>query len=134
MLIFIRDCRRWLEPASSPRFVLPSTVPRPVTDLMPIRFRLSTEQTLGGLEAFTPYIQSYVATFAGQAITTQQWLDHLYAFWRDAGGEDAVKKLDGVDFDAWLHGEALDIPVDVKYDTSLVDQVRSRDRDSGQRA
>ena len=88
-------------------------------------FRRSTEQTLGGLEAFTPYIQSYVATFAGQSITTQQWLDHLYTFWRDAGGEAAVKKLDSVDFNAWLHGEALDIPVDVKYDTSLVDQVRS---------
>lgn len=82
---------------------------------------------------FLPYIKSYTAAFAGQAITTQQWQDHLYAFWREAGGEDAVKKLDSIDWKSWLHGESTDLPVDLQYDSSLVDQVRPASLCSRQR-
>ncbi|CED82437.1 leukotriene-a4 hydrolase [Phaffia rhodozyma] len=86
-------------------------------------FLLYLEQTMGGLDAFLPYIHSYVDTFAGLSISTEQWREHLYAFWKKHGGHQAIEKLDAVDWDGWLNGEGLKLPVAIEdtYDTSLAD-------------
>jgi leukotriene-A4 hydrolase len=57
------------------------------------------EHTLGGLDVFLPYVRDYVDTFIGKSITTQEWKDHLYGYWRKHGGEEKIKALDGIDWD-----------------------------------
>jgi hypothetical protein len=57
------------------------------------------EQVLGGLDAFLPYVKDYVETFIGKSITTQQWKEHLYAYFSKHGGPQKVQALDGVDWD-----------------------------------
>jgi hypothetical protein len=83
------------------------------------------EQKLGGLNAFLPYIRSYVSTFAGQSIDAYQWKDHLYEFWTKTGGDEAVKILDSIDWAAWFDGESVTLPEYPTYDTTLIDEVRS---------
>ncbi|KAL4071199.1 hypothetical protein V8B97DRAFT_1917760 [Scleroderma yunnanense] len=63
--------------------------------------------TLGGLDVFLPYVKNYVETFMGKSITTQEWKDHLYAYYRAHGTEDNVMALDSIDWNAWLFGEGL---------------------------
>lgn len=60
------------------------------------------ERTLGGLEVFLPYVKDYVATYQGKSITTEQWKEHLYAYWKEHGGEEKIKALDGVKWKACL--------------------------------
>lgn len=60
------------------------------------------ERTLGGLDIFLPYVRDYVQTFQGQSITTEQWKDHLYAYWAKQGA-DKVKALDSVDWNVSCH-------------------------------
>ena len=83
-------------------------------------FLLHLERTVGGLEHFLPYVKSYVATFNGRSITTEQWRTHLFHFFENQpNGSDYIRKLGKVDWDAWLHGDGLDLCVDVEYDDSL---------------
>ncbi|KAI0762471.1 metalloprotease [Fomes fomentarius] len=82
-------------------------------------FILHLERLLGGLEEFLPYIHDYVNTFIGKSITTEQWKEHLYKYWREHGGEEKIKVLDGVKWDEWLYGEGLKLPVEMVYDTAL---------------
>lgn len=56
------------------------------------------ERTLGGLDVFLPYVRNYVNTFMGKSITTDQWKDHLYAYFEKNGGEEKVKALNTVDW------------------------------------
>ena len=85
---------------------------------------LAIERTLGGLEIFLPYVRDYVNTFSGKSITTWEWKDHLYAYWAKVSTEK-VKALDSIDWDAWLHGEGLELPVKIEYDTSLAEAAYS---------
>ncbi|KAI5991089.1 peptidase family M1-domain-containing protein [Pisolithus orientalis] len=85
-------------------------------------FLLHIERTLGGLDVFLPYIRNYVQTFMGKSITTQEWKDHLYAYYREHGTRDNVEALDSLDWDAWLHGEGLTLPVPIEYDMTLARQ------------
>ena len=48
---------------------------------------------------FLKYAYDYVSTFMGKSITTQQWKDHLYAYFAKNGGEEKIKILDSVDWD-----------------------------------
>ncbi|KAH7890292.1 hypothetical protein F5I97DRAFT_1799872 [Phlebopus sp. FC_14] len=91
-------------------------------------FILHLERTLGGLQVFIPYVKEYVKTFMGHSITTTQWKDHLYAYFEANGGEDKIKALDSVDWDAWLYGEGITLPVDTNelgYDLTLVTAVNT---------
>ncbi|KAJ7591549.1 peptidase family M1-domain-containing protein [Mycena floridula] len=83
---------------------------------------LHLEQTLGGLDVFLPYVRDYVKTYIGKSITTRQWKDHLYAYFEKNGGEQKVKALDSVDWNAWFYGEGLKLPVEMKYDISLAEK------------
>ncbi|KAI0685548.1 hypothetical protein BC835DRAFT_1289940 [Cytidiella melzeri] len=82
-------------------------------------FLLYLEQILGGQDVFLPYIYDYVNTFTGKSITTQQWKDHLFGYYQKRD-ESKLEALKTVDFDAWLYGEGLTLPAEVKYDTTLV--------------
>ncbi|KAG6919450.1 hypothetical protein DXG01_005709 [Tephrocybe rancida] len=84
---------------------------------------LHLERKLGGLEVFLPYVKDYVRTFIGKSITTEQWKSHLYGYWEKNGGPEKVQALDSVDWDAWFYGEGQNLPVELQYDTSLVEAV-----------
>lgn len=56
---------------------------------------------LGGLDIFLPYARDYVQTFIGKSISTQDWKDHLYAYFQKNGGEEKVKLLDNVDWNVY---------------------------------
>ncbi|KIM63388.1 hypothetical protein SCLCIDRAFT_756607 [Scleroderma citrinum Foug A] len=85
-------------------------------------FLLYIERTLGGLDIFLPYVKDYVQTFMGKSITTQDWKDHLYTYYHTHGTKEDVKALDSIDWDAWLHGEGLTLPVPMEYDMTLAHQ------------
>lgn len=80
-------------------------------------FLLYLERVVGGLDVFAPYIKAYFETFAGQSISTQEWQEHLLAFF--ASNEKASAALRQVDWDAWLHGEGLELPVKLEYNETL---------------
>ncbi|KAJ7909530.1 peptidase family M1-domain-containing protein [Mycena leptocephala] len=80
---------------------------------------LHLEQTLGGLDVFLPYVKDYVNTFIGTSITTEQWKAHLYQYYTKNGGPEKIKLLDSVDWNGWLYGKGLELPVKMTYDTSL---------------
>ncbi|KAF8839796.1 zincin [Paxillus ammoniavirescens] len=80
-------------------------------------FILHLERTLGGLDVFLPYVREYVKTYMGHSITTAQWKDHLYSYFSNQ--KDKIKALDGVDWDAWLYGEGVTLPVHMEYDLTL---------------
>ena len=72
---------------------------------------------------FLPYMRNYVETFRGKSIGTADWRAHLFSYF--SAHKDAariVPALEAVDWDAWLHGEGLSLPVHMQYDTSLADK------------
>lgn len=82
-------------------------------------FLLHLERVLGGLDVFLPYVRNYVETFMGRSITTDMWKAHLYEYWAKYGGEEKIKALNSVDWNAWLYGEGLKLPVEMEYDNTL---------------
>lgn len=60
------------------------------------------EQLLGGPDVFEPYMKAYVQQFAGKSLTTQEWKSFLYDYMRENHGDQAVQKLDSVDWDGWF--------------------------------
>jgi leukotriene-A4 hydrolase len=103
-----------------------------------------SENTLGGLDVFLPYIRDYVKTFQGKSITTWDWKAHLYAYFERHGGGEKLDALDSVDWDvsshslkhrlcslidpltkAWFYGEGLKLPVEPSYDTTLAESAYS---------
>lgn len=80
-------------------------------------FLLYLERVVGGLDVFIPYLKAYFHTFAGRSLCTEEWHEHLMAYF--AGNEKATKALKEVDWDAWLHGEGTELPVHMEYDGSL---------------
>jgi len=85
-------------------------------------FILHLERTLGGLDIFLPYVKDYVNTFMGKSITSDQWKSHLYDYFETHGGEEKIRALNSVDWNAWFYGEGLELPVKMEYDTTLAQQ------------
>ncbi|KAF8557162.1 hypothetical protein OG21DRAFT_1505592 [Imleria badia] len=79
---------------------------------------LLLERTLGGIDVILPYVKEYVKTYMGHSITTTQWKDHLYSFFKDRG--DKIKSLNTIDWDAWFYGEGVTLPTKLEYDLTLV--------------
>ncbi|GAA6010636.1 hypothetical protein JCM11491_003004 [Sporobolomyces phaffii] len=79
------------------------------------------EKVVGGLESFAPYHKAFITKFAGYSISTQDWLDHFWSYWSQFPEKEKALK-EKVDFEAWLHGEGLELPVKMQYDTSLADE------------
>ena len=108
------------------------------SSLTTFRSHKFSEQKLGGIDVFLPYIRDYVATFQGKSITTWDWKAHLYAYFEKHGGREKLDALNSVDWDvssaftdcpggwltltqAWFYGEGLKLPAEPSYDTTLAD-------------
>lgn len=76
------------------------------------------EQTLGGKEAFDPFIKHYFNQFKYQSLDSYQFLDCLYGFY-----SDKTDILDTIDWQTWLYEPGL--PPKPKFDTTLVDSCYS---------
>ncbi|SPO34784.1 related to leukotriene-A4 hydrolase [Pseudozyma flocculosa] len=86
-------------------------------------FLLYLERTVGGLDNFLPYAKSYFHAFYNRSVSTEEWQEHLFDFYK--GSDDITAKLKQVDWDAWFHGEGLELPVKMEYDTTLAEQAFS---------
>ncbi len=86
-------------------------------------FLLYLERTVGGLDNFLPYAKSYFHAFYNRSVTTHEWREHLFKFFES--NADATAALNKVDWDAWLHGEGMELPVKMEYDTTLAEQAFS---------
>lgn len=51
---------------------------------------------------FLPYIKDYVNTFMGKSITTFQWKDHLFEYFKKAGDPEKINALNAVDWDVGI--------------------------------
>jgi leukotriene-A4 hydrolase len=81
---------------------------------------LYLERLVGGLDVFLPFIRSHFTTFYDRSVTTDEWKQHLFDFY--AGNKEITKKLEDVDWQAWLYGEGLELPVKMEYDNTLAIQ------------
>ncbi|KAJ2888428.1 Leucyl aminopeptidase yscIV, partial [Coemansia aciculifera] len=72
------------------------------------------EQLLGGPSVFEPYMRSYINTFKGKSIGTQDWKSHLLTYFAE---HDSSKMglLDQIEWDKWLFAPGMP-PVGNKYD------------------
>ena len=43
------------------------------------------------MDVFLAYINNYVNTFMGKSITTWQWKDHLYEYFKNNGGDEKIE-------------------------------------------
>jgi len=82
---------------------------------------LHLERVLGGVDVFLPYIREYVNTYTGKSISADQWKAHLYDYYQ-RNSPEKVKALDTVDWQTWFYGEGTELPVVMKYDTTLATQ------------
>lgn len=74
------------------------------------------EQVVGGKAVFDPFIPHYFNTFKYKSLDTYQFLDTLYAFFKDQ-----ASALDTIDWETWLYKPGMP-PVKPFSDTSLADQ------------
>ncbi|XP_023696274.1 leukotriene A-4 hydrolase [Paramormyrops kingsleyae] len=78
-------------------------------------FLYHLEELLGGPEVFMGFIKSYIQLFAYSSISTDEWKDHLYTYFKDK-----VEILNKVDWNGWMHTPGMP-PVKNRYDTTLAD-------------
>uniref|UniRef100_A0A2K6C8B3 Leukotriene A(4) hydrolase n=1 Tax=Macaca nemestrina TaxID=9545 RepID=A0A2K6C8B3_MACNE len=71
------------------------------------------EQLLGGPELFLGFLKAYVEKFSYKSITTDDWKDFLYSYFKDK-----VDVLNQVDWNAWLYSPGLP-PIKPNYDMTL---------------
>uniref|UniRef100_A0A8C4WU63 Leukotriene A(4) hydrolase n=2 Tax=Eptatretus burgeri TaxID=7764 RepID=A0A8C4WU63_EPTBU len=76
---------------------------------------LHLEQLLGGQEVFVGFVKSYIDKFAYQSVTSEDWKNHLYEYFKDKN-----HLLENVDWKGWFYSPGMP-PVQPKYDTSLAD-------------
>ncbi|XP_077565883.1 leukotriene A-4 hydrolase [Stigmatopora nigra] len=73
------------------------------------------EELLGGPEVFMGFVKSYIQKFAYKSVTTEQWKDFLFTYFKDK-----VDVLNKVDWNAWISTPGMP-PVKPRYDTTLAD-------------
>ncbi|XP_061618648.1 leukotriene A-4 hydrolase [Phyllopteryx taeniolatus] len=73
------------------------------------------EELLGGPEVFMGFVKSYIQMFAYRSVTTGQWKDFLFAYFKDK-----MEVLNKVDWNAWMFTPGMP-PVQPHYDTTLAD-------------
>ncbi|KXN73514.1 leukotriene A-4 hydrol, partial [Conidiobolus coronatus NRRL 28638] len=76
------------------------------------------EQLLGGADIFEPYMMEYIQNFAHKTVTTQQWKDHLYEYFKREHSDENIKLLDSVDWNTWFFAPGMPI-VKNNYDNTL---------------
>ncbi|KAK0562252.1 Leucyl aminopeptidase yscIV [Tilletia horrida] len=81
---------------------------------------LYLENVVGGLKYFLPYVRAYFYAYHDRSVTVEEWKAHFLSYFSSSPEiTQAIK--DKVDWDAWLHGEGVELPVDMApyYDDTL---------------
>lgn len=73
------------------------------------------EELMGGPEVFMAFVKSYIQMFAYSSVTTDQWKNYLFTYFKDK-----VDILNKVDWNAWMHTPGMP-PVKNQYDTTMAD-------------
>ncbi|XP_018602617.1 leukotriene A-4 hydrolase-like [Scleropages formosus] len=73
------------------------------------------EELMGGPEVFMGFIKSYIQLFAYRSVTTEDWKNYLFSYFKDK-----VDILNKVDWNTWMHTPGMP-PVKPQYDTTLAD-------------
>lgn len=73
------------------------------------------EELMGGPEVFMEFVKSYIQMFAYSSVTTDQWKNYLFSYFKDKA--DILNK---VDWNAWMYTPGMP-PVKPQYDTTLAD-------------
>uniref|UniRef100_A0A669F6I1 Leukotriene A4 hydrolase n=1 Tax=Oreochromis niloticus TaxID=8128 RepID=A0A669F6I1_ORENI len=73
------------------------------------------EEQLGGPEVFMGFVKSYIQRFAYSSVTTEEWKNYLFAYFKDK-----VDILNKVDWNAWMFTPGMP-PVKPQYDTTMAD-------------
>nr|XP_006814590.1 PREDICTED: leukotriene A-4 hydrolase-like [Saccoglossus kowalevskii] len=71
------------------------------------------ESLVGGPGVFEPFLRSYIDNFKYKCLTTAEWKDYLFSFFKDKQGI-----FDVVDWTAWFHSPGMP-PVKPEYDTTM---------------
>ncbi|KAM7367457.1 hypothetical protein PAMP_015357 [Pampus punctatissimus] len=73
------------------------------------------EELLGGPEVFMGFVKSYIQMFAYSSVTTDEWKNYLFTYFKDK-----VEVLNKVDWTAWMFTPGMP-PVKPQYDTTMAD-------------
>ncbi|XP_026218140.1 leukotriene A-4 hydrolase [Anabas testudineus] len=73
------------------------------------------EELMGGPEVFMGFVKSYIQLFAYSSVTTEDWKNYLFTYFKDK-----VDILNKVDWNAWMFTPGMP-PVKPQYDTTLAD-------------
>uniref|UniRef100_A0A3Q3A6X1 Leukotriene A(4) hydrolase n=1 Tax=Kryptolebias marmoratus TaxID=37003 RepID=A0A3Q3A6X1_KRYMA len=73
------------------------------------------EELMGGPEVFMGFVKSYIQLFAYSSVTTDDWKNYLFTYFKDK-----VDVLNQVDWNAWMFTPGMP-PVKPQYDTTLAD-------------
>uniref|UniRef100_A0A8D3EFX5 Peptidase M1 leukotriene A4 hydrolase/aminopeptidase C-terminal domain-containing protein n=1 Tax=Scophthalmus maximus TaxID=52904 RepID=A0A8D3EFX5_SCOMX len=73
------------------------------------------EELMGGPEVFMGFVKSYIQLFAYSSVTTDEWKNHLFSYFKDK-----VDVLNKVDWNSWMFTPGMP-PVKPQYDTTLSD-------------
>uniref|UniRef100_A0A7N8XHD9 Leukotriene A-4 hydrolase n=1 Tax=Mastacembelus armatus TaxID=205130 RepID=A0A7N8XHD9_9TELE len=73
------------------------------------------EELMGGPEVFMGFVKSYIQMFAYSSVTTEEWKNYLFTYFKDK-----VNILKKVDWNAWMFTPGMP-PVKPQYDTTLAD-------------
>ncbi|XP_037396637.1 leukotriene A-4 hydrolase [Pygocentrus nattereri] len=73
------------------------------------------EELLGGPEVFMGFVKSYTQLFAYRSVTTKEWKDYLFTYFKDK-----LDILNKVDWNGWMYTPGMP-PVKPQYDTTLAD-------------
>uniref|UniRef100_A0A8P4K842 Peptidase M1 leukotriene A4 hydrolase/aminopeptidase C-terminal domain-containing protein n=1 Tax=Dicentrarchus labrax TaxID=13489 RepID=A0A8P4K842_DICLA len=73
------------------------------------------EELMGGPEVFMGFVKSYIQMFAYSSVTTDDWKNYLFTYFKDK-----VDILNKVDWNAWMFTPGMP-PVKPQYDTTLAD-------------
>ncbi|GAA5821062.1 hypothetical protein JCM11251_001944 [Rhodosporidiobolus azoricus] len=76
------------------------------------------EKVVGGLEVFNPYQKAYIKRFAGKSLTTAEWEEHFWQYWSQFPEKEKLLR-EKVDWEKWINGEGLELPVKMDYDLTL---------------
>ncbi|GAA6041801.1 hypothetical protein JCM8097_007167 [Rhodosporidiobolus ruineniae] len=76
------------------------------------------EKLVGGLEVFNPFQKAYIKEFSNKALTSYDWEQFFWKYWSQFPEKEKILK-EQVDWEAWMNGEGLELPVKMEYDLSL---------------
>ncbi|KAJ2195208.1 Leucyl aminopeptidase yscIV [Coemansia sp. RSA 530] len=72
------------------------------------------EHLLGGPAVFEPYMRSYIQTYQGRSIGTEDWKSHLFSYFT-SNDSAKVELLNSIEWDKWLTAPGMP-PVSNYYD------------------